>query len=838
MVPAIKPLIRLPISACALVAFVALVSCRAPETETPEQLYARAYTDYRAERYPAGLDVVNGALQRVDRRTPLFWNFRLLKVELLLGWRQRGAATEALNFELPAYARTPRNEARYQLNRGFAAYQAKDYATAGAALEAATGFARTAGDEELLAEIENRQGLVAVAQSRFGEAATLFRGVREYGVRHAVPWLTIGATGNLGFQLMSAHQYNEAIPFFEQAIDMARQYSATESKARNTGNLGWCYLRLGDSEKAFHLFQEAQEQFRKTGDQAEEQRWIGALGSFYVRRGFTFNPTDLGEGANYFRRALEISRQLGDRADSATWLTNLAYVSIETGKLDEAERYNQEGLAIKRELHNKTAETFSEMNAARIAFGRGRFEEAREILERILRSSPDDPTPRLQAHDLLAIVLATENRYGEAEREFRTAIGEIEQRRTELVKEDYKRGYFSRLIGFYQDYIELLMDEGKTAEALELADSSRARTMADRLRISRPHAAAHPRLKDFQAIARATDSTLLSYSLGHNKSWLWIISAGGMNAVTLPREAEIRALIENYDRSILDLRDPLMTENPAARKLYDTLVAPAQPFVEKTGKAIVVPDGVLYSLNFETLPTPGEKPHYWIEDAMISIAPSLGLLNPVDRKMAAKTGSLLVMGDPVSPAHEFPALPFAAREIGDIEASLPRARKVVLRGAAAKPAAWAGAEPGSFDLIHFAAHATASVEEPLESSVILSRDGAADYRLRAADIVNSPLRADLVTISACHSAGTRIYSGEGLVGLAWAFLDSGAHNVIAGLWDVDDEAGASMMKQLYAGLGRGESPSSALRGAKLQLIRSGGVHRKPWYWGAFQLFGT
>ena len=162
----------------------------------------------------------------------------------------------------------------------------------------------------------------------------------------------------------------------------------------------------------------------------------------------------------------------------------------------------------------------------------------------------------------------------------------------------------------------------------------------------------------------------------------------------------------------------------------------------------------------------------------------------------------------------------------------------MLRGAAAKPAAWAGAEPGSFDLIHFAAHATASVEEPLESSVILSRDGAADYRLRAADIVNSPLRADLVTISACHSAGTRIYSGEGLVGLAWAFLDSGAHNVIAGLWDVDDEAGASMMKQLYAGLGRGESPSSALRGAKLQLIRSGGVHRKPWYWGAFQLFGT
>ena len=34
--------------------------------------------------------------------------------------------------------------------------------------------------------------------------------------------------------------------------------------------------------------------------------------------------------------------------------------------------------------------------------------------------------------------------------------------------------------------------------------------------------------------------------------------------------------------------------------------------------------------------------------------------------------------------------------------------------------------------------------------------------------------------------GARAYAGEGLVGFTWAFLSAGAHNVIAGLWNVDD----------------------------------------------------
>ena len=91
-----------------------------------------------------------------------------------------------------------------------------------------------------------------------------------------------------------------------------------------------------------------------------------------------------------------------------------------------------------------------------------------------------------------------------------------------------------------------------------------------------------------------------------------------------------------------------------------------------------------------------------------------------------------------------------------------------------------------------------------------------------------PLRADLVTVSACYSAGERAYSGEGLVGLAWAFLRAGAHNVIAGLWDVTDASTEQLMDRFYNELEKGISPGVALRTAKLSLLR-GSQFNNPFY---------
>jgi len=99
-----------------------------------------------------------------------------------------------------------------------------------------------------------------------------------------------------------------------------------------------------------------------------------------------------------------------------------------------------------------------------------------------------------------------------------------------------------------------------------------------------------------------------------------------------------------------------------------------------------------------------------------------------------------------------------------------------------------------------------------------------------------PLKAELVTVSTCKGAGVRTYTGEGLVGLSWAFLHAGAHHVIGALWDVSDESTPQLMSAMYAELVKGSPPDEALRTAKLAMLHSSSPFHKPYYWAPFQLY--
>ncbi len=93
-----------------------------------------------------------------------------------------------------------------------------------------------------------------------------------------------------------------------------------------------------------------------------------------------------------------------------------------------------------------------------------------------------------------------------------------------------------------------------------------------------------------------------------------------------------------------------------------------------------------------------------------------------------------------------------------------------------------------------------------------------------------------MTISSCYGSGTRAYSGEGLVGLSWAFLRAGAHNVIGALWDVSDSSTPRLMDEMYEGIQQGKDPAQALRAAKLSLLHSTDSFRRPFYWAPFQFY--
>jgi CHAT domain-containing protein len=196
------------------------------------------------------------------------------------------------------------------------------------------------------------------------------------------------------------------------------------------------------------------------------------------------------------------------------------------------------------------------------------------------------------------------------------------------------------------------------------------------------------------------------------------------------------------------------------------------------------------------------------------------------------------MGDPVYQKDEYAELPNASSEIAKIASHFSDDRRTVLTGLQASPEAYQLSQAGQFSYIHFVAHATANMTSPLDSAVVLSsdRDDAAIYKLYARDILKQNLHADLVTVSACYGSGLRNYSGEGLVGLAWAFLRAGSHHVIGAMWEVSDVSTPLLMDHLYGELAKGNQPDAALRSAKLSMIHSDGIFRKPLYWAPFQLY--
>jgi CHAT domain-containing protein len=272
--------------------------------------------------------------------------------------------------------------------------------------------------------------------------------------------------------------------------------------------------------------------------------------------------------------------------------------------------------------------------------------------------------------------------------------------------------------------------------------------------------------------------------------------------------------------------------------LYDALIEPAAAMIGP--RVFVIPDGVLHALNFETLPEPTTAGlRYWIERVTVTNASSLGMLARLqDAPAHASSRDLLLVGDPLPGPSKFAALPNAGVEIQQIQRHFAPDSQLVLTREHALPEAYAASEPDRFRYIHFVAHGTASRLSPLDSAVVLSPPPGSpeDFQLYARDIVRHPLTARLVTISACYGSGVRTYAGEGLVGLAWVFLRAGAHNVIGSLWQADDAATPLLMDRLYSELQAGKTPDVALRNAKLTLIHSTSVYRKPFYWGAFQIY--
>ncbi|MGA8673875.1 MAG: CHAT domain-containing protein [Candidatus Acidiferrales bacterium] len=754
--------------------------------------------------------------------------FQILSAEILVWRGQSKDALALLDTKVPDSGPFADIVVRRKMIQGEAECYLQRFAEAQADLTEAKSLA-TSTKPELLGDVWLAEGGLAVAQNDYSSAELAFRNALHISQEEKQPFLETKALGSLGRVAMIQERYDEAVDWYQKALELAQSLDAQTLVAKTLGNEGWNYYKLGDLEKAANLFNQAREDSARLGLRQDELVWRTNIGSVeYDERSYAAAESD-------YRQALALAQKLENKASAAVCLYNLAHVALMEEKYEVAEQYDREALALERANQDRPSELYSLITEGYISTGEKDFRGAERTFREVINDKSADHYLRWQAQAGLADLYAAENQPAQAEEYFRKTLITIESVRSSINREDFRLSFLAGAISFYDDYVSFLAAHHQVDKALQVAEFSRAQTLAEGLGIN--SSSVNFATSDFNPrhVAGPTNTVLLDYWIGADRSYFWVITPQRVEIFTLPPAAEIDPLVQAYRQALLGARDVLETRNAAGQKLYDLLVAPAAKLIPKGSRVTILPDGSLYSLNFETLLAPAPQLHYWIEDVDVSYANSLTLLAAGAARHASPAKKLLLVGDAVSPDAEFPRLPQAAAEMSRIENYFPAPEREVFAGVAATPESYFDSQPQDFSYIHFVAHGTASRTSPLDSAVILSKQGD-NYKLYARDIIQHPLHADLVTISACHGEGVRTYSGEGLVGLSWAFLRAGAHGVIAALWEVNDNSTPQLMDHLYGEISKGVPPAVALRDAKLALLHSGTVYRRPFYWAPFQFY--
>lgn len=773
-----------------------LAGCRQVD---PGELYRQAEQHAQQSQWTEAMGVLDRA-----PRDPLF---TLLRVEVLLGQGNLDAADALLPKEPFSEAAL---EARRLMHQGNMARLRGQTELALPLLRQALERAAPTPAIALAAELRltaalTRSGALAAADASARRALALATSER-------LPHAQLQASGNLGFVALNAHRYEEAIAWFEQVRKLS-QTPGNEEKA--LGNLALCYRALGDSERALGLLRQAETLANTAGQRHDAMVWIGQAGSILFERG------DYAGSAEHFRRALTLSEALGT-SFTAAWAHNLARSYLERGDATAAEPFLAKANAL-ADPNDRALRAAVALTRARLSERRDRLPEAEATYQGIAADAALPPADRQEALGRWARLLHRSRRSAEAAERYRELLRLGESTRAALQRDDSRLSYGSSVASLYAEYVDFLMETGQTLSALDTAAVVRGRLLG-----GTPLGSA-----GLRQLAAASGHVILFYSLGPERSWLWTITGQGVQASQLPGAKTLGPLIQRYGQLIEGLGDPAAGEDPTRRRLTEILLYPAAASLPPGSRVYLALDGALQAINFETLASPHRPDHYWIEDATISVAPSLSRLAG-GRRASVGTGALL-MGAPAAMPEPYQPLPFAVEELDTIAATFGAGAVQKLTGAECTRPRLLAAEISRYRFVHFAVHAVADGVDPLHSALLLGRheEGSA---VTAAELRRLPWEAELVTLSACRSAGARTYGGEGLVGLAWAFLEAGAGNVIAGLWDVNDRSTARLMGELYGRMARRERPAEALRAAKLKMLQSPGAYAKPYYWAAFVLF--
>jgi CHAT domain-containing protein/tetratricopeptide (TPR) repeat protein len=359
--------------------------------------------------------------------------------------------------------------------------------------------------------------------------------------------------------------------------------------------------------------------------------------------------------------------------------------------------------------------------------------------------------------------------------------------------------------------------------------------------------AAHPELRasraaaptigaaEAQRLLSGPESAIVEFVAGRDRTIAFVVTRSGLSAFTL------NVTTTELGRQVQRFRDQLANRDlravDAARALYDLILGPMHAAIRDTTNLIIVPDGVLWNLPFQALQSSARR--YVVEDTAISYAPSITVLREMMqlRRATRAPRTLLALGNPAAgSAQELPDSEYEVRQVAQIYGASSR----VYVGAEAREDRWKTEAP-DYRVLHLATHGVLDNTSPLYSHLLLAppdNGSKGDGLLEAWEIMNVPLRADLVVLSACETARGRVAAGEGLLGLMWAVFVAGSPATLVSQWRVDSKSSAALMIAFHQqwNAGGGISKARALQQASIAVLRTRGFSH-PFYWAGFILAG-
>ena len=364
------------------------------------------------------------------------------------------------------------------------------------------------------------------------------------------------------------------------------------------------------------------------------------------------------------------------------------------------------------------------------------------------------------------------------------------------------------------------------------------------------------------------DTVLVSYWLGSDSAYGWVVSRKEIHWARLPPPAGIVDQAFAFHRSLTRLVDiPLARRLHDAEALYAMIIRPIEPWLSGARQWLIIPDAALDYIPFAALAEPDANgasfvaarhdvaltPAAWMLDtsgprgqprarrALLIVADPV--YQPDDPRLAAiKRVSATSQSKAVPPLDrgqgQYQRLPFTAQEAAQISAEFPRADVDELIGLDATRERLMSLDWSAYRYIHIAAHGIVDAQVPQLSALILgsydSSGRVVDGAVRVADLSLQSLAAEVAVLSACDTALGKQVLSEGLVGIGSTMLARGARAVVASLWPVSDEIGARLMTEFYRHLLRDSmSPAAALGAGMRSVISSGAAD--PALWAAYQV---